>query len=41
VLVYPSLYDDCSTDYYAPYAADDTLVLSRYADFIVELAKKW
>ena len=39
VLLYPSLYDDCSADYYAPFAADDRLVLSRYADFVVELAK--
>ena len=34
VLLYPSLYDASSTEYYSPYRADNRLVLSAYNDFV-------
>jgi len=37
-LLHPELYDDHSSEFYAPYRADDRLVLPRYDDFITELA---
>jgi len=37
-LMCPSLYDSSSTEYYAPYRADDRLVLSGYGEFVQEVA---
>jgi len=38
-LLHPELYDDHSREFYAPYRADDWLVLPRYDDFVTELAR--
>jgi len=39
VLLQPGLYDSTSTDYYAPYTADDRLILSTYDVFVQESIK--
>ena len=39
VLLQPGLYDSRSTDYYAPYAADDRLILCTYDAFVQESVK--
>ena len=38
-LLQSGLYDSTSNEYYAPYTADDRLVLSNYAVFVQELVK--
>jgi len=38
-LLHPELYDDRSSEFYAPYKADDRLVLPKYDDFVTELAR--
>ena len=37
-LLHPSLYDSSSNEYYAPYRADERLVLSEYGEFVEGLA---
>ena len=39
VLLQSGLYDSTSAEYYAPYTADDRLMLSTYDNFVKETVK--